>query len=380
MPGANNNPLEFADDKISEVEKKLAEQNKNLSQRQKEIFARINDIPVEQDAEKKPKENRVSDNSVVIKNLRTFQGDVAEAIQKQNASVVTIAVAEKKKKEREALINAGTNTPSPSQIIPVKKKREPLNPQLKKNILLVSLSVLLIIAGAGSIFAFYKIQKQTPPQLVENSTHTSIIGWSKKNQITVIGRDRDALIEQVFNESQKSSLNNGEILYLELVSSTTERIDTQTFLNAMKTQIPPSLARAFGPTFMFGIYQMGNSPVPFLLIRLESFDRSYDGMLSWEKTMFEDIGPLFTSSILPVQETTSNNGSSTTKILQFNTSYSSGFFDETVRNKDVRVLENNRGETLLVYSFLDKETLLITSQSALLKELVDKLVSKQLIR
>lgn len=378
MPGANNNPLEFADDKISEVEKKLAEQNKNLSQKQKEIFARINGLPVEQDNEEKLKENQ--NNSIVIKNLRTFQGDVAEAIQKQNASVVTIAVAEKKKQEKEAKVNAVTNTPPPSQILPIKKEREPLDPQLKKNILLISLSILLIILGAGSIFVFYKIQKQQPQQLVENSTQTSIIGWSKKNQITVIGRDRDALIEQVFNEGQKSSLNNGEILYLELVSSTTERIDTQTFLNAMKTQIPPSLARAFGPTFMFGIYQLGDRPTPFLLIRLDSFDRSYDGMLTWEKTLFEDIGSLFTSSILPVQETTSTNGSSTTKILQFNASYSSGFFDETIKNKDVRILENNRGETLLVYSFLDKETLLITSQTDLLKELVDKLVSKQLIR
>ncbi len=386
MAGEQNNPLDFADDKIREIEKKIQEKNKNLGpQKQEEIFARINGLPTPEHAsstlENIPSEKIArAENISPIKNLRTFQGDVADAIKKQNASVLTIALAEKKKQEG-ARIETLKNTPNPAST-PVAKpviKSPPANPELKKNILMVALSIILITLGAGSVFGFYVLQKReaTP---ITNSPQNTILGWSKKETLSINGLKPEELVDAIYKKRQIEGVGVGEILFLELVQTSDSQISAQDLFTTMKSRAPASLIRSFGNQLMFGFFNSEGSNQPFLIIRLESFDRAFDGMLSWEKTMFEDIGALFTRNILPVKESLPLEGNASgTRILSIGTP-SLQFDDEAIRNKDARILKNTQGETILLYSFLDKETLLITSDERVLQELVNKLVAQKLIR
>jgi len=397
MAGETNNPLDFADDKISEIERKIS-QKPGSTQKHKEIYARINGISPSQEApapdsstttlaEKAP--INVPQNTGSIKSLRTFQGDVAEAIKQQNASVLTIAFAEKRRQENVAkpLPRANVVTSAPQaimQVVPQKEKKT-ADPQVRKNILMIALSILLIAFGIGSVAGFYYLQKKQTDPITKEERSSSILGWSKKETLMVEPLKRDSLIDAIYTKRQVGQIGEGEILYIEFVGTIDQFVTTQEFFSILKSKAPASLLRAFGNTFMFGFFKTNGNNVPFLLVRLESFERAFNGMLSWEKILFEDIGSLFSRDILPIYENTKANATTTStstepRILTLTSPDPQGFLDEAIRNKDARVLKSTRGETILLYSFLDKETLLITSHEAVLQELINKLVSQKLIR
>jgi hypothetical protein len=101
----------------------------------------------------------------------------------------------------------------------------------------------------------------------------------------------------------------------------------------------------------------------FIIFRLSSFENAFAGMLAWEETLAEDIGPLFKNStklatLYPTKE----------------------FEDITARNKDARVLRSETGEILLLYSFFDNNTLIITENDEAMRSLINKLSSSLLSR
>ena len=79
------------------------------------------------------------------------------------------------------------------------------------------------------------------------------------------------------------------------------------------------------------------------------------------------------------QQTGTSTSSSTPPLglkIEINTS----FEDITIKNKDARILKNNRNDTVLLYSFLDKNTLLITSSESVFQDLANRLISKAFLR
>ena len=48
------------------------------------------------------------------------------------------------------------------------------------------------------------------------------------------------------------------------------------------------------------------------------------------------------------------------------------FTDEELRNKDLRIVTDEIGKTILLYSFIDKNTILITSHEAIFNALLGK--------
>jgi hypothetical protein len=49
------------------------------------------------------------------------------------------------------------------------------------------------------------------------------------------------------------------------------------------------------------------------------------------------------------------------------------FEDEVVKNKDIRVLKDSTNTTVLLYSFINKETLIITTNEQTFNEVYDRL-------
>lgn len=395
MAGEQNNPLDFADDKISEIEQKILKKDSSNQQKQQEIFARINGMQKESEENTNPiAQNSLSKNDFPIKSLRTFQGDVAQAIKEQNASYVTIALAEKRKQETETRQQKGPaqfieERPKPiyeKPVTPIITEKvspvvTPKNPELKKNILLSIGSALFILIGIGSVTFFYLLQKEADKAIIETPTGTSVVGWTEKETFSITGKDKEDFTDYVYKTRGEKTLGEGEIFYVEITDSLGNESTPQDFFTTLKIGAPANLVRAFNKKMMFGFFRLKDTNIPFLLLSLESFDRSFDGMLSWEKTMFNDIGEFFNQNILPIYETPSTATSSEVKnIITLNEALQKEFTDETLFNKDARILENTKGETILLYSFLDKETLLITSNEELVRELINKLVSQKLIR
>ncbi len=76
-------------------------------------------------------------------------------------------------------------------------------------------------------------------------------------------------------------------------------------------------------------------------------------MIEWEKTMAQDLKQFL--------------------LLHTSANLSLPFQDTIIKNKDVRELKDTDGTALLLYSFFDKNTLIITTREDSFKEIVSRL-------
>lgn len=83
--------------------------------------------------------------------------------------------------------------------------------------------------------------------------------------------------------------------------------------------------------------------------------------------MLGDLAPLFTRSPSP-KINTQNTASSTPPVQLLQTV----FFDQVVENRDVRVVKNQAGDILLLWTFLDRNTILITTNEYTLREVITR--------
>ena len=411
--------LQLADEHIDDVQAKI-HQNPQVSQ--EEIWNRVNGIPspvhaptetpIPETSSAKtsvPTPNTVSHSGTTIKNLRTFQGDVAEAMKKQGTSVVSIALAEKKRQEeserriKEAGLVGGVipATIPQKESTSLKQTLEPgqsidriiaeptvvENHETRNRIILITCSIIFLILGIGAIGTFYVFQKQTLPQVTEPAENKTIIAYNRASAIAVDNATEKELFETLARERREKILSNNETYYISLVKTTTDGIVTPitpaVFFGLFEQNAPASLIRAFGNKMMYGLYKTETNE-PFLLIRVDSFDNAFTGMLEWEENLYSDVGVLFSPFVLPISEVVPQEGSTATttvsKTLTAIDLRGIPFEDETIKNKDIRILRTKQGNTALLYSFIDKNILLITASEAVLQVMVNKVADQKLVR
>ncbi len=439
MAGDSDKKIEFTDESITAAQNAAGSAGRSNFEKQKEIFDRINaGLDTGKSAAVEPSP-QVS--GVVIKSLRTFQGDVAEAIKNQHASVVTIAVAEQEKKAREentkteqpyeppkneverivgkkyippiiqkteepqikpvqnvkpqptvASIDPGSVSPPPifkERAVIVEKKK--IDPDVIKNTLTIVASVVLIILGVGALIGFYILQKKAPTITPPAPVDQTIVAFNTKETIDAMHLNRDDLINSLINIRTSSKGNDNEITYIALtkkVDSGIVSINTVDLFQILNTTIPGVALRAMGSQFMFGIYHLQNTNSPFLIIKLTSFNNAFAGMLTWEKTLNKDLGSIFSARSIPITAYNAQgyaNGaitpsSTTTQVVSTDRDTTQNFKDITILNKDARILKNSKGEEIMLYSFLDENTLLITSNQSVFHEILNKYLLGKLVR
>lgn len=365
--------LNLADDKIKEITDKIEAEEKKGNPLGS-AFGRITDetsdqLSIENKISNAPSDKR-EEGKLLIKNLRTFQGDVAEAIKKQNASIVTVALAEKERKEK-------------------REKEAPVAPETraekerKTNFRMAIASIALIVVGLGAITGFYIFYKETENAPVVKPNEKTLIGFTSKSDFDATLANKDDIVQFVKTARETVSLSPNSIHYIAIQKKVGESIVSftpQELLTLLQTKAPLSLQRALGESVMLGLYR-GTANETFLLFSLESFDRAYAGMLEWENTMNADIGALFSKRTLQIIERDPETlGTTTVSVQNFDDVPGLLFEDETIKNKDVRILKNTRGETIFLYTFIDEKTLLIVSSETAQSEIINKVISERLVR
>ena len=278
-----------------------------------------------------------------LKQIRTFQGDVAEALEKQRESLVSIQRAEQLKK------SSGWSAPSMPESI---QKR-------KQFFYLLLGSLFFIVLGAiGIKFGFNEfLRKTAPPEIAVPENR--FLSASTEMALDLSGASRETIITSLSTTTE--GVSRGELKHIvlnKIVGEETELLTTSEFLKALESRAPGNLVRAFDPLFMYGV--LGDSV--FLIIRLVSFENAFAGMLTWEKSLGQDIGPLFATRefliSLPLEPV---------------------FMDLTDRNKDIRILSLDN-QPIFLYSFFDNDTLIITDTLETLRTLIDRLNREKLSR
>jgi len=272
-----------------------------------------------------------------LKTLRTYQGDMQEYISKNNTSIATIAVAEQKKKEK---VDIQQNV----------QKYE------IKNKFLVTISISLLIIGLVAILSVYlnQIMKDAP----ETQQESSIISYSEKENVEL--QSKQFVISEVENLIEKWNNPANSILHINFVKDTEslDRAKIGNITSFIGPNIPQNMARSLTEDYMFGIYSFGQN-APFIILKTKDYGLSYSGMLKWEENILDDLDFMFK--------------------IQGDTSFYR-FEDESFRNKDLRIVRSPERNTIFLYTFLDRETILITSTEEVFSALLDKYINSQITR
>ncbi len=255
-----------------------------------------------------------------LKQIRTFQGDVATALERQRESLVSIQRAE---------VAKGGAAPS--------RGGRPI-------IFFFGAFLLLALGALGAWFAYNEyLRKTAPPEMVAPESRFIPAEESERLDNTL---PRESLFAAI------TPAESGKLKHIILDTTSAE------FLEKLESRAPGSLVRALEPEFMLGA--LGQSR--FLIFRLASFENGFAGMLKWEESLAQDLGPLFS-----------------TKALLTNIGPESVFKDTVSKNKDARVLYSSTTPVIL-YSFFDNRMLIITENFGTLETLIERLTRELLLR
>jgi len=318
----------------------------------------------------------------IVKPLRTYERDIAEAIRSKNESVTSINLANQKKREDEA-----KKSPVPQQVHKAAEKG-----------LVVLVSIVLLFAGVGIIsFIFYYLSAQPEPIVF---TIPTLISTDRQYELEIDSRNPAAalllvqsalrgVVEQndlatihifetiestgIENSTGGSPSNNKNSISPRTIQ---RPLLVESFFDLFAKNAPTSLIRALGKEWLFGFQNIRDINEPFIFLTIAEFSNTFDGMLRWEDKIYEDFRAISNLST-PSEQTPIMSVSTSTPI---STGPVGKFEDLVIRNKDTRVLRDNLGAIVLVYSFLDEKHLVITPKEETFREILNRFFSSQVVR
>lgn len=290
--------------------------------------------------EKPPEFSHMPANNGPIKSLRTYQGDIENVVGNKKTSIASIAIAEHKRQEERR-----ETTPQTQSFFTELTNKS----FLTAGIGLVILG--LVIVGAGYIIKSLDFSSPTPEKI-------TVVSFTKKIDVPIASSTRARLIDSILAVKNNPGGQNSLVYFNPIDKS--EPAHIADVLNLLTPHIPQSLTRSLDTQYMIGVYTFDTSE-PFIILTTADFALSYSGMLKWEESMAQDLGEIFSIS--------TNNASNTPV-----------FTDEAINNKDLRVLTDGSKKTVLLYSFLDKNTILITANESIFTALLNKFVTSKMVR
>lgn len=302
----------------------------------------------------------------VIKSLRTYERDIAEAVRAGETTVSINLAAQKRREERH-------------EIAPVATEK------IARNTLYIIMSAILIVVATITLtLTFYFRNKNAgPPEVAVERKILSVdtrraVALDSVSRTHVSAAIQNVLLEQGVDGTQGSAQNRTltEIVLEKPSGAGRSSITLEEFFRAIAPNAPATLARSLSavsnmresgrddqsPGWLLGMWNTTQSEL-FLIMRLDSFDIAYDGMLKWEKNMLTDLAPIFIRPDILVGSASNPQ-----------------FEDLVVRSRDTRVLKNTRGDILLLYSFIDQDHVAITTSENTFREIVARYLASGLVR
>ncbi len=374
----------------------------------------------------------------ILRPLRTYKDDIAEALRKSGGSKISIKqketertkkrltednknlteearIQKEKKRVQDNLLQASSKFKKPfitrtkenplkpikknpkyADIIPPKKKEgetksaEQLLKQRREDetnlrpveisnshnkhsaLKILLLSFFFIVVGSGVLYGAYIFlfsEKEKPPFL-----EISTLVFAEKNIDLSIkklyGKDFQ---KAIINKKNKTSIPTDSITNLQLKVGESEdaNLTVSDLLLRIGTHAPKSLSRSFSDKYMLGFYKKNRVEI-FLILKPTFFENVFADMLVWEEYIAKDLSPLFISPLSRISII--KNKDDSPRISRSN------FQDKIIENKDTRILYNSLGEIILLYSFVDKKTLIITTSKEALIEIFERMSAKRVSR
>jgi hypothetical protein len=153
-----------------------------------------------------------------------------------------------------------------------------------------------------------------------------------------------------FHERIKGSRVGVVQLYPVVSQEGVERLaTTQEFFDILSVSLSEAALRALDTTLMIGSVTTSTNE-PYIILRTGDFDTVFSAFLMWEALMPRDLAPIF-----------GEIGSTDV-----------GFSDTVWNNRSMRMLKNTEGEPLLLYSFVNQNTIVITRSLPAFEKILEK--------
>lgn len=296
-----------------------------------------------------------------VRPVQTYQGDIASLVEGTRVSVVSAAAAEAQRR-------AQTVTELPATYI------RPVWPR----IVMVAVAVGLFVGSIGLVaFVAMRLLPVEPPPAV--SAPLLYID-SQKTVVYVPGESRVKLLSDLTEARDSVNLALGLISGVSVAANDNATIAAPDLLPFIAPSMPPQLQRTMQDEYMFGIHAFdGNQP--FLMFKVDSYTDAYAGMLAWEATMRTELSPLFTrvpnaaAQVRQQENISTATSSAPTASTTTPTTQTAPvvFVDQIVENRDARVIRDQYGNILLLWTFLDRTTVVVTTNQYTLREVVSRL-------
>lgn len=278
--------------------------------------------------------------------FRTYRDDAIRDVEKHQRSIPNIAAAEAIRRTAKAT-PAAERTPAPVSARPF---------------VIAGILMIVVVALGGFGFFWYAMHgAREDAAAVPVPTFMSI----DAQKPAPFSTNRSVLLETLDAAVRASRDGITQIYpaYTEDHDETTRGtgVTTTEFMYVLDPRAPGSFIRNLSNEMMFGAW---NGADPFFIFKTEQFDTAFAGLLDWEPYMSADLTPLFGSPVERTQDLTLRTTDQTR---------SAYFVDGTVHNADTRILYDDTGTERLLYAFPDKHTIVVTTSSAALSELLARL-------
>jgi len=169
-------------------------------------------------------------------------------------------------------------------------------------------------------------------------------------QTTVAFTSDGSLFLTTLEENVRTAKPGVTQLYPTIFENGVERpVTSGEFFTSIHATLDEGAVRTLDDTIMMGsVTTLVNEP--YLILRTNDFDTLFSAFLSWEQTMQADLSPLFGVAL----------------------SSETHFSDSVWNNRSTRTLKGAEGQTVLLYSFVDQNTVVITQSEEALSILLEK--------
>jgi len=299
--------------------------------------------------------------------VETYTTDINRVVQSGGVSTVSIAAAEADRRSKATKDEAI----APANIAP-----RDLGSRWR--IVLIIGGVLLIFSAIGIVAVL--LSRAAPQATTTTAVQAPFMNVDHVTPVVTTAADtRDMVITNLEAAREQVSLAVGLVdqLYVGTASSTNTMLDElspQQLLSILAPDIPQDLLRTIKPQYLLGVHSYDENQ-SFLVLQVDSYQQAYAGMLAWEPTMQQELSPLFTRtpSLHVPGDSASSTATSSPVFLQ------TGFVDKVVENHDARAIVNPAGDLLLLWTFLDRNTLVITTNEYTLREIIRRLNTSSLV-
>lgn len=266
--------------------------------------------------------NELKTSKVMMSPIRTLKSDMARVVKEDGISISSIAMSEQARK-RFGLAPAGKMPQPPNAFLPY------------------LLFMLFVVAAGGGVYWWWRATERYYPTIATNisAVQTPFIFAEATKNLSLSGPA--ATIREAINQEASDTRGGWTVKNLAFTQDNAG-VSWRRLAQSLEIKMPDLLNKSLAAQYMFGLLKEGGDTSRFLLLKTSFPDQAYAGLYDWESAAMAD-------QLLPLLYATPPTRSTTNR-----------FSDKLVRNKDARILSTSDGRILLLYAFLDGETIIIT--------------------